>query len=206
MLQLKAVAADAAALDEAYHPHLVQTLAKWSAKVQAVAPNVLMTAGRTSFSQKSNNNVRSAPALVDDALLGPAREKLLDRGQERKILRALTTPISISNSFGRSLMLDRETVRMQTGWQFRRRRRRRKWLTPKRAKAGDCGEFMFIMIQSCTKCQFLATRCMKSCRTSWFLLLREDNGTRSRLMSCSRACLARALSMQWVRWMRTIRW
>jgi protein AATF/BFR2 len=43
-----------------------------------------MTAGRTSFSQKSNNNVRSAPALVDDALLGPAGEKLLARTRIRR--------------------------------------------------------------------------------------------------------------------------
>jgi protein AATF/BFR2 len=63
----------------------VQTLAKWSAKVQAVAPSVLLPSSRTSFSRSATNNaLRSAPALVDDALTGPAGEKLLARTRIRR--------------------------------------------------------------------------------------------------------------------------
>lgn len=35
------------------HPHRVQTLQKWSAKVQSVAPNALLPSKRTSFKQQS---------------------------------------------------------------------------------------------------------------------------------------------------------
>jgi protein AATF/BFR2 len=84
LASLRAIAADAAALDAAYHPHLVQTLAKWSAKVQAVAPHVLLPSQKTTFSQRPANNLRSAPSLVDDALAGASGEKLLARTRVRR--------------------------------------------------------------------------------------------------------------------------
>jgi protein AATF/BFR2 len=82
---LQEVAAFSSALNAAFHPHLVQTLSKWSAKVQAVAPSVLLPSSRTSFSRSSAANaLRSAPALIDDALAGPAGEKLLARTRIRR--------------------------------------------------------------------------------------------------------------------------
>ena len=63
-----------------YHPHLLQVLAKWSAKVQAVAPNVLLPANRGSF--KNAFTGKTAPVGVVDVItetLQTDAEKLLAR-------------------------------------------------------------------------------------------------------------------------------
>ncbi|KAF9258902.1 TRAUB-domain-containing protein [Marasmius fiardii PR-910] len=62
--------------ENAYHPHLVQTLNKWSSKIQAVAPSVLLPANRNAFS-KDHNQIKSAVQLVDENLSDHA--KLLSR-------------------------------------------------------------------------------------------------------------------------------
>lgn len=59
-------------LEQAVHPWLVQTLGKWSAKIQAVAPSVLLPSNRNAFS-KNTQNITSAPQLVDEALLDHPR-------------------------------------------------------------------------------------------------------------------------------------
>lgn len=56
-----------ASFEYAYHPHLVQTLAKWSAKIQAVAPSVLLPSNRGAFA-KGKQQLKSAVQLVDDTL------------------------------------------------------------------------------------------------------------------------------------------
>lgn len=48
-----------------FHPYLVQTLSKWSSKIQAVAPSVLLPSNRNAFS-KSSQNLKSAVQLVDE--------------------------------------------------------------------------------------------------------------------------------------------
>lgn len=61
------------------HPHLVQTLTKWSSKIQAVAPSVLLPANRGAFSSKSNaQSLKSAVQHVDETL-GSDYDKLLAR-------------------------------------------------------------------------------------------------------------------------------
>ncbi|KAF8845233.1 TRAUB-domain-containing protein [Paxillus ammoniavirescens] len=50
-----------------YHPHLIQTLNKWSSKIQAVAPSVLLPSNRNAFS-KSNQHIKSAAQLIDETL------------------------------------------------------------------------------------------------------------------------------------------
>jgi protein AATF/BFR2 len=50
-----------------YHPHLVQTLNKWSSKIQAVAPSVLLPSNRNAFSITSQH-LKSAPQLIDETL------------------------------------------------------------------------------------------------------------------------------------------
>ncbi|EPQ56406.1 TRAUB-domain-containing protein [Gloeophyllum trabeum ATCC 11539] len=69
------------ALEHAFHPYLVQTLTKWSAKVQAVAPSVLLPSTRNAFS-RNQNQVKSAVQLVDEALAD--RTKLLGRTRIRR--------------------------------------------------------------------------------------------------------------------------
>ncbi len=54
------------------HPWLVQTLAKWSAKIQAVAPSVLLPSTRNAFS-KNPQPIKPATQLVDEALLDHPR-------------------------------------------------------------------------------------------------------------------------------------
>ncbi|KXN81546.1 Protein bfr2 [Leucoagaricus sp. SymC.cos] len=61
-----------AKLEQAVHPWLVQTLTKWSAKIQAVAPSVLLPSNRNAFS-KNSQNVKSAVQMVDEALLDHPR-------------------------------------------------------------------------------------------------------------------------------------
>ncbi|KAF5355323.1 hypothetical protein D9758_006031 [Tetrapyrgos nigripes] len=63
-------------IDHAYHPHLVQTLSKWSSKIQAVAPSVLLPSNRNAFS-KDRSALKSAVQLVDETLEG--HDKLLSR-------------------------------------------------------------------------------------------------------------------------------
>ncbi|KAF9054583.1 apoptosis-antagonizing transcription factor [Panaeolus papilionaceus] len=70
---------DAAALEQALHPYTTRTLAKWSAKIQAVAPSVLLPSNRGAFS-KGAQNLKSAIQLMDETLVND-REKLLTRTQ-----------------------------------------------------------------------------------------------------------------------------
>lgn len=50
-----------------YHPHLVQTLNKWSTKIQAASPSVLLST-RNAFS-KSSQPLKSAAQLIDETLV-----------------------------------------------------------------------------------------------------------------------------------------
>lgn len=64
-----------------YHPHLVQTLSKWSSKIQAVAPSALLPSNRGAFS-KSSQHLKSAVQLVDETLQD--HNKLLAKTQIRR--------------------------------------------------------------------------------------------------------------------------
>ncbi|KAF8801308.1 TRAUB-domain-containing protein [Phlegmacium glaucopus] len=75
---LVAMTADAAALEQAFHPYLVQTLSKWSSKIQAVAPSVLLPSNRGTF-LKGGQQLKSAAQLIDETLAD--HEKLLARTQ-----------------------------------------------------------------------------------------------------------------------------
>ena len=58
------------------HPYLVQTLSKWSSKIQAVAPSVLLPSNRATFLEGSQQ-LKSAVQLIDETLAD--HEKLLAR-------------------------------------------------------------------------------------------------------------------------------
>ena len=98
---------DAAALEETYvtfaclclvglidslslHPYLLQTLSKWSAKIQAVAPSALLSSSRGTF-LKGNQHLKSAVQLIEESLADDAR--LLDRTQ---IVRAKNARIGVT--------------------------------------------------------------------------------------------------------------
>lgn len=77
---LTTLSATASVYEAEYHAYLVPTLRKWSAKVQAVAPNVLLPAERGSFKHAVNGR-QGAPSVVDviDDTLRSDAEKLLVR-------------------------------------------------------------------------------------------------------------------------------
>ncbi|KZV85717.1 TRAUB-domain-containing protein [Exidia glandulosa HHB12029] len=54
-------------LDAAYHPHLVTTLNKWSAKIQAVSPALFAT-NANAFSKRAPVAQRGVVELIDDTL------------------------------------------------------------------------------------------------------------------------------------------
>ncbi|KAJ3814173.1 apoptosis-antagonizing transcription factor [Lentinula aff. lateritia] len=69
---------DVSHLEEMYHPHLVQTLSKWSSKIQAVAPSVLLPSNRNAFF-KDRQHLKTAVQLVDESL--STHDKILHRTQ-----------------------------------------------------------------------------------------------------------------------------
>lgn len=78
---LRDLSTAASALEASYHSHLIHTLAKWSAKVQAVAPSVLL-GNKASF----NKDDRSKIGVVDmvDDILRADGTKLLSRTRTRR--------------------------------------------------------------------------------------------------------------------------
>ncbi|KAJ6581217.1 apoptosis-antagonizing transcription factor [Mycena capillaripes] len=80
--QLHEATTATSALEHAYHPHLVQTLSKWSSKIQAVAPAALLPSNRNAFSSRNSQNLKSAVQLIDETLLD--HRKLLARTQLRR--------------------------------------------------------------------------------------------------------------------------
>ncbi|KAL1667889.1 apoptosis-antagonizing transcription factor [Schizophyllum commune] len=78
--QLRGLTEDVVALEHIAHPHLVRTLTKWSAKIQAVAPSVLLPSSRNAFSKSAQP--KSAVALIDETLSD--HNKLLARTRVRR--------------------------------------------------------------------------------------------------------------------------
>ncbi len=80
---MQELSASTSALEMAYHPWLVDTLSKWSAKVQAVAPNVLLPENRGSFMRDGKSSQIGVVGLIDNVLRSDGA-KLLDRTRKRK--------------------------------------------------------------------------------------------------------------------------
>ncbi|KZT70719.1 TRAUB-domain-containing protein [Daedalea quercina L-15889] len=79
--RLRDLSAAASALEASYHSHLIHTLAKWSAKVQAVAPSVLV-GQKTSFNKDERSKI-GVVGMVDD-ILHTDGNKLLSRTRTRR--------------------------------------------------------------------------------------------------------------------------
>lgn len=50
-----------------YHPHLVQTLSKWSNKIQSVAPSALLPSNRNAFTKSPRNELKNAVQLISES-------------------------------------------------------------------------------------------------------------------------------------------
>ncbi|KAI0819628.1 apoptosis-antagonizing transcription factor [Trametes gibbosa] len=81
---LAALSSSASALEASCHPWLVDTLSKWSAKVQAVAPNVLRPDNKGSFLRDGKPPAHAGVVAVIDDVLRADGPKLLDRTRKRK--------------------------------------------------------------------------------------------------------------------------
>ncbi|TRM65191.1 apoptosis-antagonizing transcription factor [Schizophyllum amplum] len=77
---LRGLSSDVATLEHSAHPHLIRTLNKWSSKIQAVAPSVLLPSSRNAFSKTAQP--KSAVALIDETLVDHG--KLLGRTRVRR--------------------------------------------------------------------------------------------------------------------------
>ncbi|TFK74917.1 TRAUB-domain-containing protein, partial [Pluteus cervinus] len=71
----------ASELEHNLHLYSIQTLNKWSAKVQAVTPSVLLPSNRNTF-LKNGNHLKSVVELIDDNLVD--KEKLLSRTRTKR--------------------------------------------------------------------------------------------------------------------------
>src|SRR5882762_7965402 len=66
-----------------YHPYLTHTLAKWSAKVAAVAPSALLPSSRNAFSVRGGGAVKDIGVQIDDVLNADGA-KLIGRTRVRR--------------------------------------------------------------------------------------------------------------------------
>ncbi|KAG8887629.1 hypothetical protein FRB98_009297 [Tulasnella sp. 332] len=76
------------AFDAAYHLTLIQTLSKWSHKVQSVAPTALLSSGRTTFSRSLPGQTKTAVDLIEETTSGGkavARTRVRRAGQKGRI-------------------------------------------------------------------------------------------------------------------------
>ncbi|OCH85789.1 TRAUB-domain-containing protein [Obba rivulosa] len=89
---LRELSSSASALEATYHAHLIPTLAKWSAKVQAVAPSVLLGA-RSAFTR--DKAAAGVVSMVDDVLRADGA-KLLARTRTRRTRHARLPPLGAS--------------------------------------------------------------------------------------------------------------
>ncbi|KAI0060943.1 TRAUB-domain-containing protein [Artomyces pyxidatus] len=80
---IREVGEDVVGLEHAYHAHLTHTLAKWSAKIAAVAPSALLPSSRSAFSGSRAGAVKTVGAQVDEVLQADG-VKLLARTRVRR--------------------------------------------------------------------------------------------------------------------------
>jgi protein AATF/BFR2 len=63
-----------------YHPHLVQTLSKWSNKIQSVAPSALLPSNRNAFTKSPRNELKNAVQLISESFSDQTSwAKMVDR-------------------------------------------------------------------------------------------------------------------------------
>lgn len=63
-----------------YHPHLVQTLSKWSNKIQSVAPSALLPSNRNAFTKSPRNELKNAVQIISESFSNQSSwTKMVDR-------------------------------------------------------------------------------------------------------------------------------
>jgi hypothetical protein len=194
-----------------YHPHLVQTLKKWSAKIQAVAPSALLPSNRNVFS-KNNNNLKSAVQLVDDTMVD--YEKLLARtrvwrGKGSRI-GAEPTPVDqepkpdleIFDDTDFYQQLLRDVIDSQSGkggedWVAIQKQKKAKKKVDTKASKGRKLRYGNVTLASVSsRADGISDMGFtKSYRILWFPFRRQAPGMKNRSTSCLHPYLERALRM-----------
>lgn len=203
-------------LDSSYHPQLVQTLGKWSSKIQAVAPAVLLPSNKGTFS-KGKQNLKSAVQLVDESLV--EHSKLLTRTQLRR-----TPGTRIGSETGEDAQ-GKEEPEVFDDHDFYQKMLRAiidsrgdgkgssdDWLAIQKqkkakknvdTKASKGRKLRYVMPGTTHRSLgsfVLGTTSMKKYRTSWCLSRSLVAGTTSRLTSCSRHYSGKGSKMSGATW------
>ena len=200
---------------------MLQTLSKWSAKIQAVAPSALLPSNRGAF-LKGNQTLKSAVQLVDESLADGA--KLLARTQVPRVkkprigvLRDDESAAAEADSdapdpemfddtdFYQKMLRDiieaRGEGNKNEDWALLQKQKKAKKKVDTKASKGR--KLRYVRGQFCPTLHELLTfgispigmKFMKRFKTLWYLCLFPVHGMMSRLTSSLLRCLGKVLRM-----------
>lgn len=186
-----------------FHPYLLQTLSKWSSKIQAVAPSVLLPSNRGAFS-KGAQNPKSVVQLIDDTLR--EQDKLLKRTQVPRVKKArigvvqqeenvdaediVDPDVFDDTDFYQKMLRDiidaRGNGNKNEDWMLLQKQKKAKKKVDTKASKGRKLRFVcsfFILYIQLT--DGVVMRFMKNCKISWFPSLYPELGTMNKSTNCS---------------------
>jgi len=198
-------------MSSSLHPYLTQTLSKWSSKIQAVAPSVLLPSSRGTF-LKGNQSLKSVVQTIDETLSDHG--KLLARTQVTRVKKArigasegesaeegdiLDPEIFDDTDFYQKMLRDIIDARGSGGkaedWILLQKQKKAKKKVDTKASKGR--KLRCVTSNNglgyCDSLLTLVTKSMKKCKISWYQSLYLVHGMMSRLMNCSLRCLERDL-------------
>lgn len=206
-------------LSQSFHPYLLQTLSKWSSKIQAVAPSVLLPSNRGAF-LKGGQNTKSVVELIDENLAD--HDKLLSRTQVARVKKprigvasaegdkededTVDCEIFDDTDFYQKLLRDiiesRSNGEKNEDWMVLQKQKKAKKKVDTKASKGRKIRFApvlssFPVILSCWF-SMIVMMSTKNSRASWSLypLSIRVCGMKSRLMSCLPLCLGKDSNIQ----------
>lgn len=183
------------------HPWIIQTLNKWSTKIQAVAPSVLLPSNRNAFS-KSQQHLKSAVQLAEETLRD--HDKLLARSRIRrgKGIRLGASTAEAENDpdvfddtdFYQQLLRDVIDSKGNGGgvddWMAVQKEKKAKKKVDTRASKGRKIRSVCRFVRWKKAYYYrLGITYTKRCKTLWFLCPSWVRGTKNRLTSCLPRCL-----------------
>ena len=194
---------------------MVQTLSKWSSKIQAVAPSVLLPSNRGTF-LKGSQQLKSAAQLIDETLAD--HEKLLaktriSRGKKGRIGISHEENIDVPDTvdpdvfddtdFYQKMLRDIIDARGDNnggeGWMVSQKQKKAKKKVDTKASKGRKLRFVTTLtfVIFLINLYLIGMKFMRSYKALWFRSLFLGHGMTSRLTSCSLRFSAMALR-RWV--------
>ena len=193
---------------------MVQTLTKWSSKIQAVAPSVLLPSNRGTF-LKGTQQLKSAAELIDETLVD--HEKLLamtqiSRGKKGRI-GALQESVKVPDAADPNIFDDTDFYQKMLrdiidargdgngdeDWMILQKQKKAKKKVDTKASKGRKLRFVngISHVVFLINLYLTGLKLMRSCKALWFQFLFLGHGMMSRLTSCSLRFSEKALRM-WV--------